>query len=189
MDRTAVKINVRDANGRKDSITLDAVIDETIGENIIMGQWFAHLQRLLALERTPSEVKIVMDSHGVQHNVSSVVYLLIGQSGKNWSEVAAFSISDSKGPAPGGRYPVLLGNSLKARFSLPRADGMESFCAAPTVMHYPNQQERKQREDDAERNNAELRRKARENQEKLDKQKKDRKDSGNGQPGQSASTA
>jgi hypothetical protein len=46
--------------------------------------------------------------------------------------------------------------------------------------------ERKQREDDAARNNPELRRKAKERQENLEKQKKERKDSGNGQ---SASTA
>ncbi|KAL2792928.1 hypothetical protein BJX66DRAFT_233953 [Aspergillus keveii] len=187
MSRTAVKVDVRDARGREAAVEeLDAAIDEAIVDNVILGQGFNYLQRLLHLERTPTGVKTLVDSRGVQYSASSTVTLLIGQSGGSWSAPAVFYISDSVGTAPGGGYGILLGNSLKARFSVPRADGIESYGAAPTVLHYKDQQERKQREEDAARNNPELRRKAKERQENLDKQKKERKDTGNGQ---SASTA
>ncbi|KAJ0425121.1 hypothetical protein BJY00DRAFT_308453 [Aspergillus carlsbadensis] len=183
-DRTAVKITVQDANGREGAIPLDAAIDETIGANIILARLFERLQPHLSLEKTPSGLKTFTDSHGAHYTASNTVTLLIGQQGKNWSAEAVFQISKSQDAAAGGGNRILLGNSLKSRFSLPGE--REIVDAAPTVLCYKDSQDKKQRKDDAEKKNPDLRRAARENQEKLDKERKERKDR---ESAQSASTA
>jgi hypothetical protein len=114
----AIKITMRDASGARGVIPLDATIDETIGVNIILAQLFNRLQPHLGLETKPTGLKTFTDSNGAHYTASSTVTLLIGQQGKDWSAEAIFYISESQDAVPGGEN-ILLGDSLKARFSLP----------------------------------------------------------------------
>ncbi|KAL2812512.1 hypothetical protein BJX63DRAFT_396542 [Aspergillus granulosus] len=176
MDRTAVKINVRDFHGRKDAITLDAAIDGAIRENIILEQLFKRLKPPLDLESTPTRVKTFTDSNGAHYTASHTVTLLIGQAGRNWTTEAVFYISESQEATPGGGNRILLANSLRERFTLPRADGRESVGVAPTLLCYKDPKDQRQRKEDAEKKKADLRRVAKENQEKLDQERKERRD-------------
>ncbi|KAL3458636.1 hypothetical protein BJX64DRAFT_266297 [Aspergillus heterothallicus] len=187
MDRIAVKINVRDAHGREDAVPLDATIDQTIRENIILQQVFTRLKLLLALESTPIEAKTIKDSYGARYTTSDTVTLLIGQTGQPWSVETVFHISESQDAAPGAGNRILLGNIIKARFSLPRADGRESVDAAPTVLCYKDSQDKKQRREDAAKKQADVRKAAKENEKKLNTKIQERKDRDNN--GQSTSAA
>jgi hypothetical protein len=115
----AIKITIRDASGASRVIPLDATIDETIEVNIISAQLFNRLQPHLGLETKPTGLKIFTDSNGAHYTASNTVTLLIGQQGKDWSAEAIFYISESQDAVPGGGNRILLGDSLKARFSLP----------------------------------------------------------------------
>jgi hypothetical protein len=99
---------------------------------------FERLQPHLGLEKTPTGLKTFTDSHGAHYTASHTVTLMIEQQGGNWSAEALFHISESQDAAPKGRNRILLGKTLKARFSLPGEK--KTVGAAPTVLCYKDSQ-------------------------------------------------
>ncbi|KAL2869832.1 uncharacterized protein BJX67DRAFT_322686 [Aspergillus lucknowensis] len=187
MERTIVKVNVRQPRGPGDVFSLEAVIDDTIEDSIILGHCFERLQKPLGLERKPLDSFRLSDSDCVQHTGNSGVSLLIGPPDEPWTDTAWFYISEHQSVRPTGEYRMILGKAWKGRIRGPRGDGKKNLRAAPSVLRGEDSKERRE---EAERNEARRRREAKEIDEQLERARRERQNgqcSHNGQNGQSTS--
>ncbi|KAL4913782.1 hypothetical protein BDW62DRAFT_205247 [Aspergillus aurantiobrunneus] len=143
--QTTVKTTASNPKGHMRNAYLDAIVDDTIEENIIPRKCLEQLQGALQLTTSPLGFdKTLHDSHGASYMTQNKVLLLIKPCDGPRTEKLWFYVAESTNTHVAGGYDIILAKSWKQKFGLDDQEG-KVYPAAPTELRKgKTRQERKE---------------------------------------------
>ncbi|KAL5040907.1 hypothetical protein BDW71DRAFT_212632 [Aspergillus fruticulosus] len=132
--RATVTTSASNPKGYGLNVTLHAIIDETIEENLISRKRLEQLQDWLKVLASPlGFAKALRDSCGVSYEAQSRVCLLVKPYDGPRTEAFWFYIAETETAQFAGGHDIILTKSWDTKFPMDTQDGRKTYSAAPTV--------------------------------------------------------
>ncbi|KAL4821950.1 hypothetical protein BDW67DRAFT_179772 [Aspergillus spinulosporus] len=134
LTRATITTSASNPNGFGHNVTLRAIIDETIEENLISRNRLEQLQDLLKVYAMPlGSAKTLKDSRHMLYEAQSKVCLLIRPCDGTRTETFWFYIAETETTLVAGGHDIILAKSWETKFPTDAQDGVKTYRAAPTV--------------------------------------------------------